>query len=189
MLYYRKTYLWKNLASNILKGIFLFGTGTALVSMFGMVKEIPTGSGYEMVVAAEPQGPLPVFGPKDVSTFFVKPTEGVLTSEFGSRWGREHHGIDIGGEDGEKILAADSGRVVYAGWVEGYGNYLSIDHENGFETAYAHCSKLAVSEGEYVTQGQQIACMGSTGNSTGPHLHFEVKKDGEYLDPLRYVLY
>lgn len=189
LLYYRKTYLWKNLASNILKGFFLLGTGTALVAMLGEVKELPNGSGYEMVVAAETQGPLPVFGPKNISVVFTEPTEGVLTSAFGSRWGREHNGIDIGGEDGAEILAADSGRVVYAGWMDGYGNYLIIEHENGFQTAYAHCSELVVSEGEYVAQGQKIACMGSTGNSTGPHLHFEVKKDGEYLDPLAYVLY
>ena len=189
MPYYRKTYLWKKFAFNIFKGLFLLGTGTALVAMLGDGTEFPVGSGYEMVAAAETQGPLPVFGPKDVSVFFIEPTEGVLTSAFGSRWGRVHNGIDIGGEDGTEILAADSGRVVYAGWLDGYGNCVTIDHENGFETAYAHCSELVISEGEYVAQGQKIAHMGSTGNSTGPHLHFEVKKDGEYLDPLNYVLY
>ena len=120
---------------------------------------------------------------------FEEPAYGVLTSAFGERWGRNHNGIDIGGEQGSDILAADGGEVALAEWVNGYGNYILIDHKNGFQTAYAHCDELLVAKGEKVTQGQKIAYMGSTGNSTGPHLHFEVKLNGVYQDPLEYVLY
>ncbi|MBQ2614125.1 MAG: M23 family metallopeptidase [Clostridia bacterium] len=157
-----------------------------------------TQAGKSTAVEATPpvievQGPLERFGPKltvvSARDFFTEPAQGVLTSEYGERWGRNHSGIDIGGEDGSNILAADGGTISFAGWVEGYGNYLSIDHGNGFETAYAHCSELLVAQGEVVSQGQVIAYMGNTGNSTGPHLHFEVKREGVFQDPLDYVLY
>ena len=192
LLYYREKQMWKHLASNVFKGLFLLGTGTMLTATLSAVPELTTlGSGS--AVAAEVQGPMPMLGPEEnpfaASGSFTEPAKGVLTSAFGSRWGRQHTGIDIGGDAGSDILASDSGRVVYAGWVDGYGNYVVVDHENGFQTAYAHCDSLVVSEGECVTQGQKIAYMGSTGNSTGPHLHFEVKKDGQYQDPLDYVLY
>lgn len=189
MPYYRKTQRWKKLAFHALKGSFLFITGVILVAILSDANELSSGGGRETVMAFEVQGPFPVLGPDDDLDLFIEPAEGVLTSAFGSRWGKQHTGIDIGGESGSDILAADSGRVIYAGWEEGYGNYLVIDHENGFETAYAHCSELIVTEGEYVAQGQKIAYMGNTGKSTGPHLHFEVKKDGEWLDPLAFVLY
>lgn len=120
---------------------------------------------------------------------FINPTLGVLTSNFGSRWGRQHHGIDIGGDSGTEIYAALSGSVIFAGTADGYGNYIKLKHDNGYETAYGHCKSLAVKEGQYVEKGQLIAYMGSTGNSTGPHLHFEVKINGEFVNPLEYVVY
>lgn len=120
---------------------------------------------------------------------FINPTLGVLTSNFGSRWGRQHHGIDIGGDSGTEIYAALSGNVIFAGTAGGYGNYIKLKHDNGYETAYGHCKSLVVKEGQYVEKGQLIAYMGSTGNSTGPHLHFEVKIDGEFVNPLEYVVY
>lgn len=120
---------------------------------------------------------------------FINPAEGVLTSGFGARWGRNHNGIDIGADSGSEILAAENGTVTCAGIVSGYGNYVAIDHGNGFETAYAHCSSIVADEGEHVAKGQVIAYVGSTGNSTGPHLHFEIKLNGEYLNPLEYVVY
>lgn len=126
---------------------------------------------------------------EDADGGFINPTEGVLTSSFGERQGRSHNGIDIGADMNTEIYAADSGAVSYAGWMNGYGNYVVIDHGNGFETAYAHCNSISVSTGDTVTKGQVIAHIGSTGNSTGPHLHFEVKENGDFLNPLDYVIY
>ena len=120
---------------------------------------------------------------------FLNPTLGVLTSNFGTRWGRLHSGIDIGADEGEAICAAKSGRVIFSETADGYGNYIKIDHGGGLETAYGHCSVLAANVGDEVERGQTIAYVGSTGNSTGPHLHFEVKIDGEFKNPLDYVVY
>jgi murein DD-endopeptidase MepM/ murein hydrolase activator NlpD len=113
-----------------------------------------------------------------------------LSSEYGWRWGRLHGGLDISdsGIYGQSIIAADGGTVTYAGYDEsGYGNYVMIDHGNGYTTLYGHCSSLAVSTGETVEQGQTVGYVGSTGNSTGPHLHFEIRVNGEQVDPLGYV--
>lgn len=113
-----------------------------------------------------------------------------ITSLFEWRWGRMHQGIDISasGIYGQPIVAADGGTVIHSGDDGGgYGNYVVIDHGNGYQTIYAHCSSLAVSSGEYVSQGQTVGYVGSTGNSTGPHLHFEIKYDGTALDPLGFV--
>lgn len=120
---------------------------------------------------------------------FLNPTDGVLTSAFGERWGRTHKGIDIGATAGTEIYAAFDGVVKYAGVLDGYGNYIEISHKDGFETAYAHCDSLLAKTGDAVLKGQLIAYVGSTGNSTGPHLHFEIRCDGEVKDPLEYVNY
>ena len=125
----------------------------------------------------------------DTDDEFLNPTLGVLTSNFGTRWGRLHSGIDIGADEGEAICAAKSGRVIFSGTADGYGNYIKIDHGGGLETAYGHCSVLAANVGDEIERGQTIAYVGSTGNSTGPHLHFEVKIDGEFKNPLDYVVY
>lgn len=113
-----------------------------------------------------------------------------ITSYMEWRWGRMHNGIDIagGGDYGQPFVAADGGTVVWSGDDGGgYGNYVMIDHGNGYMTVYGHACELACSTGDYVSQGQVIGYIGSTGNSTGPHLHFEVRLDGEYQDPLNYV--
>lgn len=113
-----------------------------------------------------------------------------ITSLMEWRWGRMHNGIDIaGGNDyGQPIIAADGGIVTFSGNDGGgYGNYVMIDHGNGYMTVYGHASELACSTGDYVGQGETIAYVGSTGNSTGPHLHFEIRLNGEYQDPLNYV--
>lgn len=120
---------------------------------------------------------------------FVNPTYGVLSSRYGSRWGKNHNGIDIAGAHNSDIKAADGGVVTYAGWMSGYGNYVTIDHENGYQTSYAHCDSLCVSVGARVSKGEVIAKMGNTGRSTGTHLHFEVKKNGAYVNPLEFVTY
>ena len=117
----------------------------------------------------------------------IWPAAGPVTSPFGMRWGRMHDGIDIGASMGSPIHAAASGKVIYAGWMSGYGNLTVIDHGGGLATAYGHQSKLEVSVGDEVTQGQEIGLVGSTGHSTGPHLHFEVRVNGTPVDPLGYL--
>lgn len=113
-----------------------------------------------------------------------------ITSEFGMRWGRLHGGIDIadGGVYGQPIVAADSGTVILAGnQGDGYGNYVIIDHGNGYKTLYGHMSSVAAYTGQQVAQGEVIGYVGSTGNSTGPHLHFEIRVNDVQTDPLGYV--
>lgn len=113
-----------------------------------------------------------------------------ISSPYEWRWGRMHNGIDIagGGDYGMPIIASDGGTVVWSGDDGGgYGYYVMIDHGNGYTTVYGHASELACSIGDYVSQGQTIAYVGSTGNSTGPHLHFEIRYNGSYLDPLGFV--
>lgn len=98
-----------------------------------------------------------------------------------------HEGIDFAGKSGSDILAVASGVVVFAGDKDGYGLLVEIDHGNGLSTRYGHNSKLLVHEGEVVKQGQTIALLGSTGRSTGPHVHFEVLRDGRHVNPARYL--
>ncbi len=117
------------------------------------------------------------------------PTRGRLTSRFGWRWGRKHEGIDIAARIGTPVQAADGGKVVFSGVRGGYGKFVIIDHGNGIKTCYGHNSKLLVSKGDRVYKGQKIAEVGSTGRSTGPHLHFEVRKNNVPVNPLNYVKY
>ena len=124
---------------------------------------------------------------------FIWPIRGEITSPYGWRthpiFGTRtfHSGIDIGADYGEPILAADSGTVIYAGWISGYGNAVMIDHGGGLVTLYGHNTEVLVSEGQQVSQGRVIAHAGSTGNSTGPHCHFEVRLHGETVNPLNYL--
>jgi murein DD-endopeptidase MepM/ murein hydrolase activator NlpD len=117
----------------------------------------------------------------------IWPVSGPVTSPFGYRWGRLHAGIDIGVPYGTPIHAAASGTVVLAGWTGGYGNYTCIDHGGGMATCYGHQSSYAISGGAQVTQGQVIGYVGSTGHSFGAHLHFEVRINGNPVDPLGYL--
>jgi murein DD-endopeptidase MepM/ murein hydrolase activator NlpD len=121
------------------------------------------------------------------------PAAGGQTSPFGYRlhpihgdW-RFHYGIDIAGAAGAPISAFADGTVLAAGWDRGYGNYLFIEHDGGFVTLYAHCQKVTVKSGESVKAGQKVATIGSTGLSTGPHLHFELRREGDFLDPSGYL--
>jgi len=118
---------------------------------------------------------------------FILPVNGPVTSPFGMRWGRMHTGIDIGAPYGTPIHAAASGQVIYAGWMEGYGNLVFIDHGRGISTGYAHQSSIAVSNGQSVTRGEVIGYVGCTGHCFGPHLHFEVRLSGSPVDPLGYL--
>ena len=123
----------------------------------------------------------------------IFPISGPITSEFGWRthpiFGsqRFHSGIDIGGDYGVPVHAAQSGTVIEAGWIGGYGNTIMIDHGGGISTLYGHNESLAVSVGQYVNQGDVVAYCGSTGNSTGPHCHFEVRLGGEPVSPWDYL--
>ena len=138
---------------------------------------------------AEIQG-VPYAEPSDVTPSaagFTWPTSGQVSSGFGPRWGRMHQGIDVAAPTGRPITAAKSGKVIVAGSSGGYGNLVVIDHGGGLSTAYAHQSRIAVRVGQPVTQGGLIGFVGSTGFSTGPHLHFEVRVNGVARDPLPYL--
>lgn len=115
------------------------------------------------------------------------PTTGSVTSGFGFRWGSLHAGIDIANGVGTPIRAAKAGTIILAGWNGGYGNAIVIDHGGGLSTLYAHMTRLRASQGQRVDQGDLIGDMGSTGNSTGSHLHFETRVGGGAQDPTRFL--
>jgi hypothetical protein len=115
------------------------------------------------------------------------PAAGVITSRFGPRWGRLHAGVDIAGRLGEPIAAAAPGTIASVGQLGGYGNRVVVDHGDGLTTVYAHLDRFSVTHGQVVDRGDPLGGMGSTGNSTGVHLHFEVRVDGQPLDPLPYL--
>lgn len=117
----------------------------------------------------------------------TRPTTGTISSRFGRRTSGMHRGLDICGPIGTDIVASASGTVTYSGWKGSYGNLIVISHGNGIETAYAHCSKLYVDVADEVKEGQLIGKMGSTGNSTGSHLHFEVRVNGTQVNPQNYL--
>ena len=122
--------------------------------------------------------------------FKVRPVTGNITSRFGANESirdHTHKGIDIAAPNGTSIKAAADGTVTYSGWMSGYGYLVIISHGNGIQTYYGHCSKLYVSEGEEVNAGDIIAAVGSTGNSTGNHLHFEIRKNGSQINPQKYL--
>ena len=126
-------------------------------------------------------------GTKSKPTYMFPVTNWNVTSNFGYRWGRLHAGTDVGVPIGTTVRASRGGQVITAGWVGGYGNCVIIDHGDGVATRYGHLSEVTVSVGQYVDQGEQIALSGNTGRSTGPHLHFEIRINGEAVDPLPYL--
>ncbi len=126
-------------------------------------------------------------GTKSKPTYMYPVTNWNVTSNFGYRWGRLHAGTDVGVPQGTTVRASRGGQVITAGWVGGYGNCVIIDHGDGVSTRYGHLSQVLVTVGQYVDQGDQIALSGNTGRSTGPHLHFEIRINGEAVDPLPYL--
>lgn len=129
-------------------------------------------------------------GKANIGISLIRPVSGTITSRFGvgSKIRRSSHtGLDIATSTGTPIGAAASGTVTFAGYKGSYGNMIVVSHGNGVQTYYAHCSKLYVSAGTQVSQGQSIAAVGSTGNSTGPHLHLEVRLNGVAYNPQNYV--
>ncbi len=115
------------------------------------------------------------------------PTEGTFTSEFGRRWGRNHNGIDLAAKTGTSIYAPCYGKVTFAGVRSGYGNYVVIDHGEGYTTTYAHMNSINVTEGQVVSVGDKIGTVGKTGRVTGAHLHFEVLLNDVFVDPMNYI--
>lgn len=137
------------------------------------------------IIAAQAQRSVTSLGTS--SQGFIWPLNGPVTSGYGYRWGRLHAGIDIGGYTGQPIVSAKSGVVIEAGSMGGYGNATIIDHGGGIATLYGHQTSISVSVGERVSQGEVIGTVGSTGYSTGPHLHFEVRVNGSPQNPLNYL--
>ena len=140
------------------------------------------------LAAAQHSSPNSAAGPiRRGSGQLIWPASGPVSSTFGPRWGRLHAGIDIPLPNGTPLRAADGGRVMIAGWTGGYGNYTCVQHTGSMSTCYAHQSSISVSVGQNVSQGQVIGSSGNTGNSTGPHLHFEVRINGSPVDPMGYL--
>ena len=134
------------------------------------------------------RGAKPEFSYQDrLDQKFMYPINTRITSYYGPRWGRIHEGLDFAAPMGSPIRAVSSGRVVYSGWATGYGYVVIVEHQKGLRTLYAHNSKLLVSVGESVGKGEVISRSGNTGNSTGPHLHFEVQVNGRPENPLNYI--
>lgn len=134
----------------------------------------------EQFAPADPSQLSPMQGSTPDGRTVVFPTSGTLTSTYGSRWGTHHNGIDVANSIGTPIVAVMDGEVISSGPAQGYGNWIRIQHDNGEISVYGHmqASSLLVGVGERVTAGQQIASIGNEGQSTGPHLHFEIWPDG-----------
>lgn len=147
----------------------------------GQVLILPATGGAEPAVAAT-ISPVPGLGDA-----FAWPVFAPLSSPFGPRGGRNHNGIDLAAQMGDPIKAARDGDVILAGTVSGYGETIILRHQDGTRTLYAHCSRLLVQSGERVRQNEVIALVGSTGRSTGPHLHFEIIVNNKAHDPLLYL--
>ena len=129
-------------------------------------------------------------GKVNLGVSLVRPVSGVISSRFGASSSirrSSHTGLDISASTGTSIVAAASGTVTFSGWKGSYGNMMVITHSNGVQTYYAHCSKLYFEAGATVSQGQVIGAVGSTGNSTGPHLHLEVRVNGVAYNPQNYI--
>lgn len=124
---------------------------------------------------------------KGTGTFINPLPSGYVSSRYGARWGGFHYGVDIANSIGTPIKATDGGKVIYAGWFGDYGYMVQIDHGGGYTSVYGHCSKFYVEVGDMVYQGQKIAAVGNTGYSTGPHVHFEIRKYGVKKDPGLYI--
>lgn len=137
--------------------------------------------------AEETSDAAPAPAPPPPSGCYAWPANGPVTSEYGPRWGRMHRGLDIDGDTGDALTAAQSGTVTYTGYYSGYGNLTLIRHGDGVTTAYAHQSSIGVSQGQTVARGEFIGRMGATGNVTGSHLHFETRTSSGAVNPRNYL--
>ncbi|MGB3912742.1 MAG: M23 family metallopeptidase [Thermacetogeniaceae bacterium] len=143
-------------------------------------------AGQELIIAGNSKGVQPVTGQAQ-KMVFAWPLKGRITSQYGPRNGEFHHGLDIAGEMGELIRAGEKGVVITVGYLPFYGNTVIIDHGGGYKTLYGHISEFLVAKGDTVEKRQPIARVGSTGRSTGPHLHFEVRINDKTVNPIHYL--
>ena len=147
----------------------------------------------EPIILKEPVADIIVTGTKALPAkaatgSFNRPISGgTISSYFGSRWGEFHQGLDIAAPGGTTIYASDGGTVEIADWCGSYGKLVTINHANGLVSYYGHCSEIYVTSGQKVAKGEKIAAVGSTGNSTGNHVHFEIRKNGTPVNPLNYI--
>lgn len=141
----------------------------------------------DQIRVSQQQSSAPPIVPPSGSGILGWPVSGPVTSGFGMRWGRMHEGIDIAVATGTPVRASAAGTVIQAGWFGGYGILVVVDHGGGLSTAYAHNSALASSVGQAIAAGEVVAYAGNTGNSSGPHVHFEVRVSGSATDPLGYL--
>lgn len=171
--------------------LFVIGLNFALTE-----QKVSKPDTSEELILAEPvfknlyQSPIAVKEAEKEPETFIRPLSGgEVTSPFGPRERNDHKGIDIGADTGTSILASMSGTVTHSGWLDGYGYTIILQHPDNTKTLYAHCSTLCAEQNQSVLQGDVIAEVGSTGISTGPHLHFEIIKDGICLDPAQYIAF
>lgn len=149
----------------------------------GKVLVIPVSTVAARPASATPGGTVQ----ESLKGLFAWPSDALLSSLFGPRWGRNHNGIDLAANQGDPIKAARDGAVLLSGTVDGYGETVVLQHPDGTRTLYAHASKLMVKSGQKVKQGEVIALVGSSGRSTGPHLHFEIIVEDRPVDPRLYL--
>ena len=161
------------------------GLNPAAILPVGKLLLLPAGGG-PAAQAAAPEA-LAAARSARMAESMLWPVAGRVTSRFGLRWGRRHTGVDIAAPYGSTIHAAAAGKVTAASWMGGYGRTIMIGHDNGVVTLYGHTSRLLVRVGQRVERGQAVGRVGSSGNSTGPHLHFEVIVAGRAKDPLQYL--
>ena len=161
----------------------------ALSSPTGITITLSANTTPELPPLSSPEKYLPVTPAEATFNGYIWPAKGTFTSGYGWRWGRPHRGIDIAAPIGTPIMAAAAGEVISAGWNSGgFGNLVKVKHPNGSVTLYAHNNRILVRRGQKVEQGQQIAQMGSTGYSTGSHLHFEIRLNGKApVNPMAYL--
>jgi murein DD-endopeptidase MepM/ murein hydrolase activator NlpD len=131
--------------------------------------------------------PPPEPPPSSVPGSYAWPGDGPITSYFGTRWGRPHTGVDIDAPTGSPVVGAQAGTVTLAGWKNGYGQTVIIDHGHGVQTLYAHLARLTVTNGQQVAKGQQVGTVGATGNVTAAHLHYEVHVGGVPRNPVAWL--
>ncbi len=173
-------------AANRIRDVADVPIGTRLV-IPGARRNAPKGS-LAHVSALPPRAPAPPSARQRESDLdFRWPLQGRLSSKYGWRRGRAHEGIDIAAPPGTRIRAAESGRVTHSGWLSGYGRVVILKHSGRYSTVYAHTRKNLVRKGAFVEKGQVVAEVGSSGRATGPHLHFEIRRDRKARDPLAYL--
>jgi lipoprotein NlpD len=174
--------------ANRIRDVSKMAIGTRLV-IPGAGRTAPTDAQALAAVSAYPPGApgAPRGRQRESDLDFHWPLRGKLSSRYGWRRGRSHEGIDIAARPGTKIRAAESGRVTHSGWLAGYGRVVILKHSGKYSSVYAHNRKNLVRKGAFVEKGQVVAEVGSSGRASGPHVHFEIRRDRKAKDPLAYL--